>query len=189
MKGTTIECPHCNRFLSVPESAFGKSLPCPGCRWPIAIPHPDVPPPSEIILERQQDIVAGYYQRLDELNESARVFGRAISERRTATESEINDFVEGDRQRILYLIKNAKIQAKAIIDAAEKIADRIKFETRFPKKHTCPYCRKTVRYKDRGAGMSLRCPNRKCGRSIPLPSFLESSSLTTIYEPKGETHE
>ncbi len=32
-----INCPHCNRVLNVTEKAYGKELPCPGCRMLITV--------------------------------------------------------------------------------------------------------------------------------------------------------
>jgi len=34
-----MNCPHCKRVLNVTEKAFGKSVPCPACKQPIAIPR------------------------------------------------------------------------------------------------------------------------------------------------------
>ena len=39
-----IECPHCKSVLSVTEQAYGKTLPCPACTEPLAVPQPDALP-------------------------------------------------------------------------------------------------------------------------------------------------
>jgi hypothetical protein len=33
-------CPHCKRVLHVTETAFGKTVPCPGCGLPVDVPQP-----------------------------------------------------------------------------------------------------------------------------------------------------
>ena len=34
-----IDCPHCKRTLNVTEKAFGKTVPCPFCSQPLAVPQ------------------------------------------------------------------------------------------------------------------------------------------------------
>lgn len=34
-----MDCPHCRKTLNVTEKAFGKTVPCPGCNQPIAVPQ------------------------------------------------------------------------------------------------------------------------------------------------------
>jgi hypothetical protein len=34
-----MNCPHCAKQLNVTEKAFGKTVPCPGCNWPIDVPR------------------------------------------------------------------------------------------------------------------------------------------------------
>ena len=38
-----MNCPKCNRILSVTEKAFGKTVPCPGCNQPVTVSHPAQP--------------------------------------------------------------------------------------------------------------------------------------------------
>jgi hypothetical protein len=33
-------CPNCRRILNAAASAFGKTLPCPGCKGPVTVPRP-----------------------------------------------------------------------------------------------------------------------------------------------------
>jgi hypothetical protein len=33
-----MDCPHCRKTLNITEKAFGKTVPCPGCKQPIAVP-------------------------------------------------------------------------------------------------------------------------------------------------------
>ena len=33
-----MDCPHCMRTLNVTEKAMGKTVPCPGCNQPVAVP-------------------------------------------------------------------------------------------------------------------------------------------------------
>ena len=33
-----MDCPHCRRTLNVTEKALGRTLPCPGCNQPVAVP-------------------------------------------------------------------------------------------------------------------------------------------------------
>jgi len=166
----TIVCPHCKCTLNVPPSAFGKLHRCPRCQWSIDIPHPDVPPPSDIVLGQQDDILADYHERLEELYERTTSLIEAVRARRADAEAEVNDVLMSERQRVLYLVEMANRQMKSIIEASEMAAPRAKFVTRFPNKLRCPHCRRTVRYKDRAAGNSLQCPNPYCGRPIAIPS-------------------
>jgi phage FluMu protein Com len=73
----------------------------------------------------------------------------------------------------VYLLESARTQFEAIVGAAEQTASRAGFAIRFPNKLRCPHCRKMLRYKDRAAGMSLRCPNPICGAPIIIPSLDE----------------
>lgn len=41
-----VACPHCKRVLNVTEKAFGKTLPCPGCKQPMTVPNGPEPHPS-----------------------------------------------------------------------------------------------------------------------------------------------
>lgn len=47
-----INCPHCTRTLKVTELAFGKTLPCPGCKQPIHVPQPAAMSSSAFPAER-----------------------------------------------------------------------------------------------------------------------------------------
>jgi hypothetical protein len=40
-----MDCPHCKRTLNVTEKAFGKTVPCPGCKQPVTLPRTIPPPP------------------------------------------------------------------------------------------------------------------------------------------------
>jgi hypothetical protein len=173
MKGTTIVCPHCKRHLSVPPEAVGKSLECGHCGGAIATLHPHAPPSTDVVLERQDDVLVDYHDRLVELYERTTPLIEAVRARRAGAEAAISDALESEKRRILYLVESAKTQLTAIVNAAERAAPRVKFATRFPNKIRCPHCRRTVCYKDRAAGMSLRCPNPNCGLPIAIPSLDE----------------
>ena len=44
-----MDCPHCMRTLNVTEEAFGKTVPCPGCNQPVAVPRePPLPPVRQV---------------------------------------------------------------------------------------------------------------------------------------------
>ena len=43
----TMDCPHCKRSLNVTEKAAGKTVPCPGCGQPVAVPQ-GAPPPCTV---------------------------------------------------------------------------------------------------------------------------------------------
>jgi ssDNA-binding Zn-finger/Zn-ribbon topoisomerase 1 len=189
MKGTSIVCPHCKRALSVPQSAFGQSLPCPLCGWSIAIPHPHVPPPSDALLDEQDDILADYHDRLVELYETTTSLIDAVRAKSATAQAKIDHVLNAERRRVAYLLEDAELRMTAIVDAAETAAPRMKFETRFPNKIRCPHCRKTVRYKDRGAGRSVRCPNASCGQPIFIPSHGERFWLAIHLTDQGEPHE
>jgi len=38
-----MDCPHCMRTLNVTETAMGKTIPCPGCHQPVAVPRESPP--------------------------------------------------------------------------------------------------------------------------------------------------
>lgn len=39
-----VACPNCKQVLNVTEKAYGKTLPCPGCRQPMVVPNGPPPP-------------------------------------------------------------------------------------------------------------------------------------------------
>ena len=186
MKGTTIECPRCKRPISVPRPEFGKSLPCPVCGWSIAILHPQIPPPADVILEQQDDVLVDYHDRLVELYERTTPLIEAVRARRSVAEAAIRDALDSEWRRMLCLVESARTQMNAIVNAAEQAARRVKSAARFPNKLHCPHCRRTVRYKDRAAGRSLRCPNPLCGRPITIPSLSERFWQAVNYVEGGE---
>jgi hypothetical protein len=177
MDSMRVDCPHCGRTLLAPATAFGKRLRCPKCHWAVNVPHPNVPPPPEIVLRRQTEIVTDYHQRLVELYESTMVLIEAARDRGTALEAEVDQVLNFEQARLVSLVEAARRKLTAIIDDAERAA-RVKFVKRFPNTVRCPHCQKKIRYKDRGAGKSLKCPNPACHQSIVLPAEFEPFSAS-----------
>lgn len=184
MTRTTIECPQCSERLAVRQSAWGKTVPCPACRWPIAVPHPDHRPTPPAVLDRQGDILAAYHERLVGLYERTTVAIEEFRSRRSAEQIESERLIEEDTRRVACLVEIAKTELQVILDSAERAARRARREAaaeprkklrkHFPNHLRCPHCGKKVRYKTRGAGQHQNCPNPECGRPVFLPSTSES---------------
>jgi tRNA(Ile2) C34 agmatinyltransferase TiaS len=177
MDGMRFDCPHCGRMLFAPPAAFGERLRCPECRWQIIVPHPAVSPPSQIVLDRQTDIITDYHGRLIELYESTTVLIETAKGKGAAIEVEVNEILDREQTRVSSLIEAARRQLAGIVDDAERAA-RVKFVQRFPNKIRCPHCQKKVRYKDRGAGRGFQCPNPDCRQRIVLPEVFEPFSTS-----------
>ena len=47
-----MDCPHCGKTLNVVEKAYGKTLPCPGCNRPVAVPTPPESPSTSRAIEQ-----------------------------------------------------------------------------------------------------------------------------------------
>ena len=173
MKGTTVVCPQCRRHLSAPPAAVGRSLECGACGATIAILHPPAALSVDVVLERQDDVLVDYHDRLIGLYERTTTLIEVVRARRAVAETATKDALDIERRRLLYLVESARTQLEAIVGAAEQAASRAGFATRFPNKLRCPHCRRMLRHKDRAAGMSLRCPNPICGAPIIIPSLDE----------------
>lgn len=185
MKGTTVVCPHCKSHLSAPAAAIGGSLECGACGATIAVLHPHAPLSADVVLERPDDILVDYHDRLIGLYERTTKLIEAVRARRAVAEVATKDALDTERRRILDLVGSARTQLKAIVGAAEQAASRAGFAIRFPNKLRCPHCRRMLRYKDRAAEMSLRCPNPICRATIVIPS-LDERFWQAVNQVNGE---
>jgi len=186
MKGKGILCPRCERPLKVPPAVDEKSLRCGFCGAAVGIWPPDVLPSADVILERQDDILVDYHDRLIQLYERTTPLIEAVRASRNDAETEIKAALDRERRRILDLVESAKTQLTSIVDGAEHRARHVDLARRFPNKLRCPHCRRLVRYKDEAEGMSLRCPNPSCGRPIAIPSPSERFWQAVNYFDGGE---
>ena len=77
--------------------------------------------------------------------------------------SSIEDLTRG---RVVELFEK---ELDRIVSARQVKVNGLPAEAARPNATTCPFCKKTVHYKDHVGGKVAKCPNKQCGRLIQFP--------------------
>ncbi len=76
-----------------------------------------------------------------------------------------------DQLRVTHIVERTRDEASRIVNKPEEVLSRTKTGQWPPEQRllACPHCRARVRYKEQGAGKTVKCPNQKCGKPFKLP--------------------